>query len=421
MIGTAKGWTAVRVLAIALATHALLPYYPFPQLSDYAFAATLARGPALAGLALGAAAHAEPVTALHDALAVAAACAATGRPGLRALGRTALAGCATALPVIYSAAVTASGEAIPAGQLIEEGYLFAAPARFRLARAEVLLGWGYLALGLLAGLGLFQAAATLFRAALTAGFAPLYMLDATRSSPLYFALSATLFAAAAERQSARRLTADGWRSLKPLAAAGAIAVGLMVANALATGWLFLLAGLLVIATPDRAVPRVALAATLVLIFVMAIPRFHLRAPAGAQRIAMFEWASRETPADALFIIPPGMTDFRLFARRSIRAESGLFAADPRREWFARERMLQAAQPDPEALALQGWPAMERWDRTYAAAADCRGIARLLDATGTTYFVLPVRETDIGRSAPDCGAGLPAVFENSGFTVDHARQ
>jgi hypothetical protein len=269
VIGTAKGWTAVWVLAIALATHSLLPYYPFPQLSDYAFAATLARGPALAGLALGAAAHAEPVTALHGALAVAAACAATGRPGLRALGLTALAGCTTALPVIYSAAVTASGEAIPAGQLIEEGYLFAAPEHYRLARAKVLLGWGYLALGaasavalrrerpgaaamvlgLLAGLGLFQAAATLFRAALTAGFAPLYMLDATRSSPLYFALSATLFAAAAERQSARRLTADGWRSLKPLAAAGAIAVGLMVANALATGWFFLLAGLLVIATP----------------------------------------------------------------------------------------------------------------------------------------------------------------------------
>lgn len=161
----------------------------------------------------------------------------------------------------------------------------------------------------------------------------------------------------------------------------------------------------------------ALAATLVLVFVMVTPRFHLRAPAGAQRIAMFEWASRETPADALFIIPPGMTDFRLFARRSIRAESGLFAADPRREWFAREWMVQISEPDAEALAARGWWAMTLWDRGYATAATCSGMVALLRATGADYFVRQAQCPSDGSGGQlNCTGGPKIAFTNSAATV-----
>jgi len=57
-------------------------------------------------------------------------------------------------------------------------------------------------------------------------------------------------------------------------------------------------------------------------FEAAIPgwatyHLHLPPPVERQRAGLFDWALRETSPDALFIVPPGMHDFRLFARRRI--------------------------------------------------------------------------------------------------------
>lgn len=405
-------------------------------LAFWAFAAIFARKPALAGLALGAAAYAQPATALQGAVAIAGACALLGRPGLRCLAFTALAAASISAPVIYAGLIAAPALEVPDERLITEGYRFAAPGHFRLDGKEVLLGWGFLALGmisaallrrarpaeakiaigLLGGLGVFHLLATLFYWAMPAGPLWAYMLDATRSSPLYFALSAVLFAAAAEGRASQ---GEGWRGLLPLVPAAVIAVAIMVVNGLPTGWFFLLAGLLVIAAPGRAVPRLALAVTLLLAFAMIAPsRYQLRSAVDPRRLDLAEWAIQTTDADALFIVPPGMRDFRLFAQRSVYADFALFAAaGPRQGWFARQRLERIAEPGREARTSGGASAMGIWDRSYLIAATCSSIVALIQETGADYFVRPVQSSDDQRDAGDpCGGNPMVAFRNSTLTV-----
>ena len=56
-------------------------------------------------------------------------------------------------------------------------------------------------MGLIGGLGALHGVSTLLYFDSDIRFLPLYILDATRSSPLFFVLSATLFAAAIEKRS----------------------------------------------------------------------------------------------------------------------------------------------------------------------------------------------------------------------------
>lgn len=415
----------------------------------WAFVAVLGGRAVLAGLALGAAAYAQPMSALHGALAIAVACATQGRAGMRVLGIIGAVAVFTALPYQVLVIVPALGEPgapVPAAQLIEDSYLFFSPYRYQLAPPALLLGWGYLALGLISaamlrrarpapatmamglicGLGALHGVATLFYFATDSRYLPLYILDATRSSPLFFALSAALFAAAMERRAEAGLTGAGWGS--PAArgatvAAGAAGLAILALNATPTGWFFAISGILLISAPGRAVPKVALAAMLVAIFGWTAYHVHLRPPIGRQRAELFEWALGETSPDALFIVPPGMHGFRLFARRGVYADFRLFPiAQPGLAWRARTRLERIAQPDAEARAARGAVAVGLWDRAYLDATDCRGIARLMDETGADYLVRQIRDAAGNRhAAPECGAGLAKVFANAGYAVYDARR
>jgi hypothetical protein len=308
------------------------------------------------------------------------------------------------------------------------------------------LGWGYLALGLISaamlrrarpaeammalgligGLGAMHGIATLFYFATDSRYLPLYILDATRSSPLFFALSAALFAAAMEQRIKAGLAGAGWGSPAALAmtvAAGAAGLAIMVLNATAPGWFFALSGILLISAPGRAAPKVALAVMLTAIFGWTTYHLNLRPPVEPRRAGLFDWALRETSRDALFIVPPGMHDFRLLARRSVYVDFRLFPiAHPGLTWQARSRLERIAQPDAEDRTARGAVAIGLWDRAYIEAAHCRGIARLLDATGADYLVRQVRDAaGIRHAAPDCGAGLPKVFANAGYAVYGARR
>ena len=412
----------------------------------WAFVAVLGGRAVLAGLALGAAAYAQPMLALHGALAIAVACATQGRAGMRMLGIVAAVAVAAALPFEISAGLSAFGESgapVPASQLVEETYLFFSPYRYQIARFDLLLGWGYLALGLISaamlrrarpdqrviepgtmatglicGLGLLHGVTTLFYLAAESRYLPLYILDATRSSPLFFALSAALFAAAMERRVEAGLTGAGWKSPVILVVAGAAGLTLLALNTTPLGWFFALSGALLVSAPDRMVPRAALALMLVVLFGLTSYKVKLHPVVDQTRADLFDWAARETSPDALFIVPPGLQGFRLLAQRSVYADFKLGSlAQPGLAWAARARLEQIAQPGPKALAARGREAVRLWDRAYTRAATCAGMVRLMQDTGAGYFVRPIadRSGEAGLQ-PDCRGHPKIAFANKRMTV-----
>jgi len=405
----------------------------------WAFAATLGRRPGLAGALLGAAAYAQPMSALHGAFTVAVAGLTQGRSGARALGVTAAAAIVVSSPVEYAVIASMLSEAgapAPADRLAEDAYLFRAPHHYTLPPWPVLLGWGYLALGLIsaallrrlrpaegtaalgliAGLGVLLLVSTVFYFGFETRSLPILMLDATRSSPLLFAVSATLFATVTEIRAEA-----GPRGLiaRPIAAflvAAALATALATANAMPTGPFFALAGLLILAAPGRAVPKAAFGAVLAGLFVYAVPERLVQREPPSKDAAMFDWARTQTAMDALFIVPPGMMEFRLFAKRSVYANFKLFSVtQPAQAWLTRQRLEQIARPDPETASARGWTGIVLWDRSYLRNATCAGMLALMEQSGADYFVRPEAGKTAGQDS-ECG-GRPAVaYADSVVTV-----
>jgi hypothetical protein len=412
----------------------------------WAFVAVLGGRAVLAGLALGATAYAQPMSALHGALAISVACATQGRAGLRMLAITGAVAVLVALPYEFSVILPALGAPsapVPEARLIEETYLFFSPYRYKLALSDLLLGWGYLtlglisaamlrrsrpaegtmALGLICGLGVLHGVTSLFYFVADTRFLPLYILDATRSSPLFFALSAALFAAAIEQRTEAGLTGAGWGSPVMLVLAGIAGLMILMLNTTPLGWFFALSGVLLISAPGRAIPRIAMALLLAATFGWSAYKIDLRPPIDRHRTELFDWAANETRADALFIVPPGLHGFRLLALRSVYADMRLFLiAQPGLAWATRIRLEQIAQPDAAARAARGPAAIRLWDRAYLDATDCRGIARLIEETGANYLVRQIRDPAGNRHPPPyCGAGLPKVFANGRYAVYDARR
>jgi hypothetical protein len=280
-----------------------------------------------------------------------------------------------------------------------------------------------MALGLICGLGVLHGVTSLFYFVADTRFLPLYILDATRSSPLFFALSAALFAAAIEQRTEAGLTGAGWGSPVMLVLAGIAGLMILMLNTTPLGWFFALSGVLLISAPGRAIPRIAMALLLAATFGWSAYKIDLRPPIDRHRTELFDWAANETRADALFIVPPGLHGFRLLALRSVYADMRLFLiAQPGLAWATRIRLEQIAQPDAAARAARGPAAIRLWDRAYLDATDCRGIARLIEETGANYLVRQIRDPAGNRHPPPyCGAGLPKVFANGRYAVYDARR
>jgi hypothetical protein len=407
----------------------------------WAFVAVLGGRAVLAGLLLGAAAYTQPMSALHGALAIAVACATQGRSGVRMLGIIGAVTGTAALPYVILVILPALGEPgapIRAARLVEDIYLFYSPYRYEIAPSDLLLGWGYLALGLasaamlrrnrpaeammalglICGLGALHGVTTVFYFAIESRYPLLYILDATRSSPLFFALSAALFAAAMEQRIEAGLTGAGWKSPVTLVAAGAAGLTILTLNTTPLGWFFALSGALLISAPDRMVPKAALAVMLVALYGLTAYKVNLRPVIDQHRAGLFDWAARETGPDALFIVPPGMHGFRLFARRSVYVDFKLASlAQPGLAWAARARLEQVAQPGPKALAARGGEARRLWDRAYTRAATCPVMARIMRKARADYFVRPkiAGSGDAGLQ-PDCRGHPRVAFANTAMTV-----
>lgn len=110
-------------------------------------------------------------------------------------------------------------------------------------------------------------------------------------------------------------------------------------------------------------------------------------PAPAETEAVLSWVRDSTTRDALFIVPPGMREFRIRSDRSVYVDFALFpGSEPRLipEW--RRRLELVAAPDRLARTSAGWRGVPYWDRTYANRNTPGRIAGLLRETGADYFV-----------------------------------
>ena len=103
--------------------------------------------------------------------------------------------------------------------------------------------------------------------------------------------------------------------------------------------------------------------------------------------SLHTWAKDSTAPGSLFIIPPGLHDFRVGAERPVFVDFALFPGSipslvP--EW--RRRLELVSAPDRLALAARGWPGVPLWDRAFANRNTPSRIADLLEVTGADYLV-----------------------------------
>lgn len=132
---------------------------------------------------------------------------------------------------------------------------------------------------------------------------------------------------------------------------------------------------------------------------MLHPLRHLESPLGEVET----WARTETPVDALFAVPPSVSSFRTFARRSIVANYAGFAFSDRdmQRWFARLMDVAPIPPPPTGYSVK--PVLDAAYHRHTAA-DWR---QLQTGYGVGYVL-------VDRSA----VRLPfsVAFENAAWTV-----
>ncbi len=425
-------------------------HHQFVALVAAAFAlGAVLRGEGLiAGICLGVVAWAQPAVAAHASLALGLGFLAHGRAGLRPLALAAISALVVAAPVVLDGieAMGAAASTLPgltngaAFDLLDDAYRFRMPHHYTLPNNDLVLAALYLVLGGVGAMALKRREPSRGRAALgvvaafgalwlvtavsyvwgLAEWLPLFVLDATRTSPLWFVFAAAI-AAPSVVAAVRSWRADAAFVSNPWTlAAIAAAVAILALNGTWLGAVVCAVGL-AIAWPGKAWRHLALLAALVsLVFVgMTLAFRPVTAPRDAAEVAGFDWIRTNTPADALFVIPVGMLEFRLLARRSAYVEFKLFSvAQPDQAALTMARMLEVAMPDAAARAEAGWQAMESWEASQHAAADCAGIDRLLGQTGADYMLLRTEVLAAAHGAvPDCGDAGPRVqFQNDAFTI-----
>lgn len=134
------------------------------------------------------------------------------------------------------------------------------------------------------------------------------------------------------------------------------------------------------------------------------------------------WARDHTAPDALFIVPPDLSGFRILSERSIYGDwkdgtQMFFNPAFGVEWIRRMRALGY----DEALAVRGFDGLDRLRGAYDAlgAADLVAVRREMRDRHPTTYVVRGRAEDSGGDAiaPD----FPMVFEAGAFRVFEVRE
>lgn len=387
-----------------------------------ALAAGLFRKIWLAGVLLGLAAYAQPMTAFHGALIV----------GLGACARDPIEavkiGCAAALTAI-PAAVLIFGNILNAPEstagldLVKDAYRYRAPRHYDPSWSDIGLTTLYLlagcagaallwsrdirlgrfAAGLLAGFALLHLVTIVVYKAGFAEWIGFFVLDANRSTPLLFVVGPSLALAGILRV---RNGQSAWIS-------GLLLLAILSLNATLAGLALIALGILMIATGESARMRnvflISVLAGLAVLFPPApkptnLPEATLQA---------FEKIRAETPSDALFIIPVSLSEFRHYTQRSAYVDFKLFSvAQPDQAALTRARLEEVAQPAEDHRQAQGWPGARLWDQDQTRAATCETMAEALAATRADFYL---RRIESEEAAPDCPA-LPRPITTSTMAV-----
>ncbi len=385
-------------------------------------ALALSRRHWLAGVVLGVAAYAQPMTALHGALVI--GLGAFARGPLEAL-KIGIAAAAVALPAALSifGALLRAPEAAMAFDLVKDAYRFRAPHHYDptwpdigLATLYVLAGFsgaalllrsdrqaGLFALGAMGGLAALHLVTVLVYKLGVSGWIGFFILDANRASPVAFVLGPTLALAGlwrGPRERFGRLTA-------------LILLVLLMLNAMPAGIAFAALGAVLLAAGegDRARGARLLAAAAALFIWFPPPPGPPALPEETRKA--LERVRAETPQGALFVIPVGLSEFRHFAQRSVYVDFKLFSvAQPEQAALTRARLEEVARPAPDHRGMAGWAAARLWEEDQMQAADCGTMAATLRRTKSDYYV---RRFEPGQAAPEC-PGLPRPISTRTLAV-----
>jgi hypothetical protein len=368
----------------------------------------------LSGVLLGLSAVGHPVVAAHGAfvILVAAVLAREHRRLLQVGIAAAVVSAPLSLPLVFRLAEARAEVAVPAGRVIQAGYLFRAPHEYSLdyatsselafmalavlagAAGAVLLVRGgrnqpaALLGGILLGHVVLAAVAVLVHGPWATGGVleqstlP-FMLHLSRTSPLLLVTGAALALAAVESEAGS--PALRW------ALAFVLLILLLFPWSPSVVWFALLSGLALLgrhARGPRWLPQVALGLVAALSLAQMVASDRLEAAVEPGDRAFYSWVRANTPLEAMFIVPPGFQEFRTYTDRGVYVDFKLFAsATPRLipEW--RRRLELIAAPDSATQARRGWAGMPAWDSSYAKHNTPGRIARLLRETGMDYFVL----------------------------------
>lgn len=422
----------------------------------FAYDAFVRERAARSGVFLGIAALAHLSVAMHGAFVLGLAVLVTPGPRWRNLATAAALSALIALPAIVPALSHLSGAAVeawPASRLIEEGY------RFRLAHEYdfglTRTGWLGATLLMCAGAGgallsrssrpdaptgrvlalalghvvLVAAAALMYGPLADAALLP-YLLSLTRTSPLLVALVAVLIVGGLSHHLGR---AAGHDAPFQLLLAVATALAVLMELRLFVEWnaalvaLLALGAAVALAGRRDGLRRLAVVAVLAAVTAVAggqLRRFdRVEAVPSPEAAQLYAWIRRQTPPGAVFVVPPGLEEFRWYAERSVYVDFKSFPPASARAIAAwRDRLDDVAAPDRAARAAHGWDAAREFDRCYAARNTPARIAALLTRSGADYFVW---DADGLRIPPQTGSdrtavpGLGEVFRNARFVVYRA--
>ncbi|HXC50405.1 MAG TPA: DUF6798 domain-containing protein [Candidatus Limnocylindrales bacterium] len=425
----------------------------------FAYDAFVRRRAVASGIALGLAVLSHVSVAIHGAMVLSIATMLLPGPKIRPLATIALVSALLGAPALAPLAAHLA-HSQQAGwtttQIIDGGYLFRLPHEYTLDIGRTgNLGALLLSLAAIAGalflrrspakrpaarmmaLAVGQAALLVLGAVFYTGFphaslAP-YLLAFTRTSPLLVVILWAVALAGLDRFLVERASPVPFHLLAGVALALAVVFELRLfvswntasASLLALG--AVLCGLRVLELDVR-LPRAVLGGLLAALAGIALDasarRDVLETVPSPDAAELYQWSRTSTPADAMFIVPPGFETFRWFARRGAYVDFKLFppaTLESVSTW--RERLDDVAEPDRRALALDGWRAAREFDRCYANRNTPQRIAALLARTGADFFVWDsdgLRIPPLVDAAREPSAKLDPVFVNTRFTVYRLR-
>jgi hypothetical protein len=383
-----------------------------------AVACALHRRIVVAGLCLGAAAYAQPMTAWHGAMIVGAGVLVV-QP--RVVIRLALIAALVATPAAWL--VFGQMGAEPGGvggiDVIEDAYRFRAPAHYDpewasigLTTLYLLAGWAGAGLLLrpkpsharfaIAGMAVFTALHLVSVGVYKLGlweWLPFFILDANRSTPLLFVLGAG-FAIAGCFQSGARPASF---------ATGLLLTAILALNGTIASVIFLVvaACLWALGRVRWGLPVGAVALLAAALWLFPPTPFKSLLPDPTRQ--MFDRIRAETPPDALFVIPVSMMDFRHYTQRSVYVDFKLFSvAQSGQAALTRERIDQIVTPASEHADKTGWAGVRLWDEDQRKRADCEVMSGILASTGAEYYLRPRGPQE---TVPLC-SGLPTAIETA---------